>query len=340
MGIIYKVTSPSGKVYVGQTIQRFEARITSHRSKGSRCTAVSRAIQKYGDKMVWDIIEEVPNELLDERENFWIKELNCLSPNGYNLVSGGGVNRIVSQVTKDKLSTIQRERVISKNGYEGSVKVVHFGFYPRVKVNGKEELLSDGVCKTMEEAEKVLKEYTRDPENFVKPKGSGKVVANGHVSFNKTSKTWQVYDNTHKYLCTCKTKEEGKEILKEYLKDPENFVKPSKTKRKNGTGSIRLDKRLNKWVVKGPGDKYLGVYETKEEAEEILKEYLKDPENFVKPGKIRRKKGTGGIRLDKRLNKWVVKGTGGKYLGVYETKEKAETVLEKYNISLGKALLS
>lgn len=221
--------------------------------------------------MVYDIIEEVPNELLDEREIFWIKELNSMSPNGYNLVSGGGVNRKVSQVTRDKISTIQREKVISKNGYEGNVKVVHFGFYPRVKINGKEKLLSDGVCKTREEAEKVLKEYTRDPENFVKPRGSGKVVAKGRVCFHKTSKKWQVYDNTNKYLCRCKTKEEAEKMLEEYTKDPENFVKPGKTKRKNGTGSFRFDKRLNKWMVR-MGEKYLGVYETKEEAEKILKE--------------------------------------------------------------------
>ena len=287
--------------------------------------------------MVYDIIEEVPDELLDEREIFWIKELNCLAPNGYNLMTGGGVNREFSQVTKDKMSMIQRDRVINKNGYEGNIREVDFGFYPRVKINGKEKFLSDGVCRTREEAEKVLKEYTRDPENFVKPDGSGKRVAKGHVSLDSNSKKWQVYDKEQKYLCRCETKEEAEKVLKEYTRDPENFVKPGKTKRKNGTGGIRFDTRSNKWMAR-IGEKYLGVYETKEEAEKILEEYTRDPENFVKPGKMRRKKGTGGIRFDTRLNKWVARGTGGKYLGVHETKEEAESVLEKYNITRGKAV--
>jgi hypothetical protein len=232
---------------------------------------VSKAIQKYGNQMVYDIIEEVPDELLDEREIFWIKQLNCLTPNGYNLMTGGCDNREVSQFSKDKMSIIQRNLAINKNGYMGNIKEVGFGFYPRVKIHGKEEILSDGVCTTREEAEKVLKEYTRDPENFVKPEGSGKRVGKGHVSF--CNKKWQVIDNEQKYLCRCETKEEAEKMLKEYTRDPENFIKPGKTKRKNGTGSISFNTRLNKWMARGIGDKYLGVYETKEEAESVLKKY-------------------------------------------------------------------
>jgi hypothetical protein len=68
-GIIYKITSPSGKAYVGQTVRSFEKRMQEHKSKFSGCTYLKRAIQKYGDEMKYEIIEEdVPQEHLDERE--------------------------------------------------------------------------------------------------------------------------------------------------------------------------------------------------------------------------------------------------------------------------------
>ena len=52
------------------------------------------AIKKYGDKMIYEKIEEnVPNELLDEREIFWIKELNCMSPNGIWSLVGVSIAR-------------------------------------------------------------------------------------------------------------------------------------------------------------------------------------------------------------------------------------------------------
>lgn len=278
MGIIYKITSPSGKVYVGQTIQRFEERIRRHKYKNSRCTAVRNAIEKYGDKMVWDIIEEVPNELLDERENFWIKELNCMSPNGYNLISGGGVNREVSQFTKDNMSLAARSYAFEKNGHVGNIDDTHYGFCPRIKVGGKNVQLSDGPCKTRDEAIEILNEYARDPEHFVKREGSAKYKAKG-VSFNKSLKKWQVYG-------------------------------------------------------KGEVGKYLGVYETKDEAEKIYEEYLKDPEHFVRPGNIMRKKGTGSVYFHNGRKKWRATGKGGKYIGIYKTKEEAESALDKYNTSL------
>jgi len=88
-GIIYKISSPSGKVYVGQTIQDFNERINKHKRESSGCTAVKNAIDKYKDQMKYEIIEEnIPLEQLDEREIHWIKELNSLAPNGYNLTSG------------------------------------------------------------------------------------------------------------------------------------------------------------------------------------------------------------------------------------------------------------
>lgn len=277
MGVIYKITSPSGKVYVGQTMQRFEARMASHRRGDGGAPAVRMAIKKYGDKMIYEKIEEnVPNELLDEREIFWIKELNCMSPNGYNLDSGGGVNRELSQFTKDNMAATKRRSAVEKNGYEGHVDECSSGFYPRFRVCGKMEYLSDGACTTRDEAIEILKEYTRDPENFVKPEGSGKCIYKGGVYFHKCKKKWAAIGNKGKHLGVYKTKKEAEKMLEEYMKDPENFVKPGKIKRKKHAGSVSFHRIKKKWQALGgssTGRKYLGAYKTKEEAESALDKY-------------------------------------------------------------------
>lgn len=41
------------------------------------------------ENFTFEVIEEVDNSLLNDREIFWIKECNSLSPNGYNLTTGG-----------------------------------------------------------------------------------------------------------------------------------------------------------------------------------------------------------------------------------------------------------
>jgi predicted GIY-YIG superfamily endonuclease len=45
-GIIYKITSPSGKAYVGQTVRSFEKRMQEHKSKYSECTLLEKGYTK------------------------------------------------------------------------------------------------------------------------------------------------------------------------------------------------------------------------------------------------------------------------------------------------------
>ena len=121
-GIIYKITSPSGKVYVGQTIQKFNVRIRSHQRKDSKCTLLKRAIDKYGDEMKYEIVEEdVPQEQLDEREIYWINELHSLAPNGYNLNTGGNYKKEITQEAKNNVQNGMNKAKILRDGYLGSV---------------------------------------------------------------------------------------------------------------------------------------------------------------------------------------------------------------------------
>lgn len=101
--IIYKFTSPSGKGYIGQTCN-LKQRITQHKKKCSHCSAFSNSIEKYGfDNFTLDILDEnLTIEEANNKEQDYIKEYNTLSPNGYNLTTGG-LNHTFSDETKEKI---------------------------------------------------------------------------------------------------------------------------------------------------------------------------------------------------------------------------------------------
>jgi len=99
MGTIYKITSPSGKVYVGQTKhKKINQRMSNHKSSRlnveGKC-AIVESIKKYGwDAHVVELVEEnIPKKLLDEREIYWIAELKTYAKKyperGLNLTEGG-----------------------------------------------------------------------------------------------------------------------------------------------------------------------------------------------------------------------------------------------------------
>ena len=94
----------NGKMYVGQTMN-LDTRRRSHFSPSSKCPYISNAIQKYG-KGNFDFILLEKHEDLDQankREIYWIKDLNTLSPNGYNLREGGDAGGKPSQETIEKV---------------------------------------------------------------------------------------------------------------------------------------------------------------------------------------------------------------------------------------------
>lgn len=88
-GLIYLITClVNGKKYVGVTTRSLKERLREHRN-GNQC--IDRAIRKYGwENFTVEVLEECNSKQeLDERERFWIIELDCKVPNGYNVADGG-----------------------------------------------------------------------------------------------------------------------------------------------------------------------------------------------------------------------------------------------------------
>jgi group I intron endonuclease len=116
-GVIYKLTSPSNKVYIGQSIN-VKARHASYKAGGSKDqTKLYDAICKYGFEnfqveILFDIdFVEGFISILNKMEKYYIEEFDSVN-SGYNCRYGGGNSkhseesiarmRIAKSVTSDE----------------------------------------------------------------------------------------------------------------------------------------------------------------------------------------------------------------------------------------------
>lgn len=94
MGYIYKITNTlNKKVYIGQTSHFYEIRFAEHKRNCKyeyfKHLKLYRAFNKYGiENFNFDVIEEVDNNKLDEREIYWIEYYDSYYE-GYNSTLGG-----------------------------------------------------------------------------------------------------------------------------------------------------------------------------------------------------------------------------------------------------------
>ena len=200
-----------------------------------------------------------------------------------NVARDGTSHRVGPFKTKEEAIEVQKKFTEDPDGFEipppkrvGNGKAD--GIYYRKDrdkwrvlpcINGKN--ISLGVYKTEEEAKEALERYKKEPENFVKP------CDNRGVTFKKNENKWQAsfYDGKkNQFLGRYPTKQEAINARNKYLEDPENFIRPNQKKVGN------ISPRGNGWQLIYRS-KYLGTYETEEEAHEALAKF-RENEKFYK----------------------------------------------------------
>lgn len=104
--LVYKITNKlNGMCYVGQTTQSLLERWRQHCLPSNRSKRIRNAIQKYGQNNFY--IETLgtydSREDLNNAEEYFVDWFNCVSPNGYNLQTGGDAP-IMSEETRQRIS--------------------------------------------------------------------------------------------------------------------------------------------------------------------------------------------------------------------------------------------
>lgn len=132
IGTIYKFTSPSGKSYIGQTIDYKRRRASFLNSKcyysGSR---LNNAIKKYGaENFSYEIVvqiygdtKEELREKLDELEKYYILKYDTYK-NGYNMTEGGSGSRgcFQTEESRQKISLFRKGRLSPNKGKHLSIE--------------------------------------------------------------------------------------------------------------------------------------------------------------------------------------------------------------------------
>lgn len=118
--LIYKVTNLiNGKIYIGQTHFRNDDYLGSG-------IIISSAIAKYGkNNFKKEYIDNANTQTeLDEKEKFWIKELNSQDKNiGYNIADGGWNDFTMNDEIKEKISNTLKGKYVGENAFRYGLKL-------------------------------------------------------------------------------------------------------------------------------------------------------------------------------------------------------------------------
>lgn len=152
---IYVLTSPSGKKYVGQTVninKRFENYRNLRRTSQIK---LAKAIVKYGwDNFTKEIYEykNISNEALNYIEIRNIHEYDSFN-NGYNCTLGGGGRRIHKTIEERKYS----RKLVSKKYRENN--------YDRIKILSRMSYLKEDVKERRKEKSKLYYQLNKEKIN-------------------------------------------------------------------------------------------------------------------------------------------------------------------------------
>ena len=127
IGIIYKYTSPSGKIYIGQTMNEKERRKKFLGKSSYAGKKIDTARKKYGpSSFIYEVLETFEEksfsgtqdfyDKLDEREIFFISEYDSFK-NGYNMSTGGKTPKEI--LVTDSFRESCRQRCFENNPFKG-----------------------------------------------------------------------------------------------------------------------------------------------------------------------------------------------------------------------------
>ena len=120
MGILYKLTFPNGKVYIGITTETLSRRVQRHinYARENRPYALSAAIRKYGERSFTaeHIASAMSKDDLAVVERILIAQHDSICPNGYNMTGGGEGTYLVkpSHEKRKKISESLSGRKLSE----------------------------------------------------------------------------------------------------------------------------------------------------------------------------------------------------------------------------------
>jgi group I intron endonuclease len=113
---IYKITSPSGKIYIGQTTNFTKRKNYYKNGAKPYQVRIHNSLQKYGyDAHSIEFIEQCLVENLNERERYWQDFYDVIGENGLNcrLTETKDKSGFISDESKSKMSEARQNRILT-----------------------------------------------------------------------------------------------------------------------------------------------------------------------------------------------------------------------------------
>lgn len=117
---IYKITSPSGKIYIGQSIDIDKRIKTYKRLKCQSQVILYKSFLKYGiNNHMFEVIEICNIDCLNSKERYWQDFYNVLGKNGLNchLTGCDELKMILSEDVKNKISSTLKKRYTKEKAW-------------------------------------------------------------------------------------------------------------------------------------------------------------------------------------------------------------------------------
>lgn len=189
---IYKITSPSGKIYIGQSIKvekRIKDYLKQYKAMSTQVRLYNSFLKHGAENHIFEVIEECNIDLLNERERFWQDYYNAIGLNGLNcvLIKTDSKRTVWSQETRDKLSKSLKGKFSGeKNPMYGRVGELNY-FY------GKKH--------TQETKDKISQKNTGINNYFYgkkRPEHSIKISGENHPMYGKKNALLSEYNKKNK----------------------------------------------------------------------------------------------------------------------------------------------
>jgi len=280
---IYKITSPSGKIYIGQS-NNITKRWTNYKSiskSNDGQPKLKNSFDKYGvNTHIFEVIEECCFENLDCRERYWQDFYNATNT-GLNcvLTSCGDVPKeIVSNKGENHSRAkvyINLETGVFYHGIrEASESISHIS-YNSLKFMLLGRYLNTSYIVNADD-------YVNNPETYLQEKEYKKVInvktRELYKSVMDVAKIYGIEVNKLRDRITAKNNKSGFMFLDEYENHPNKDSILSKPKNKTSKYvGIYYCKKDRKWLAKykKQGKNYtIGYYPTEEDAYAGYKDYF------------------------------------------------------------------
>ena len=182
---IYKITSPSGKIYIGSSIN-IENRLKYYKSLNCKGQVrLYNSLKKYGyNSHIVEIIEKCDKSILYEREFYY----GCF----FNVLGENGLNSILPKLDSQKVGASEETKLrmsISKKGIKNSF----YGKTHSEETKEKIRLFQTGRKHTKEHKDKVSKNNAKNLSKIVLDLNTG-------VFYESAKQVSDLYNINHSTL--------------------------------------------------------------------------------------------------------------------------------------------